>query len=226
MRRSGAILAFVAATALGAGAPASAILTQFRMSTTVDATSFGLGAAQHAVIEFRYDPATVPIVYQLGMPTVRIAYGPVPGRLLVGSDVVVLEGQLAIDDDNGGVDAYDYGAATFVEGETVSGAINGVDIRLVEVRFIDQEAAPDMLLSLAPPPGTSFQSKATFALFDFRGFGSEAGTRTFDPPFSGFVFSAPEPDAIALGAAALAALALQRRRYSSCSATKSAVSAP
>jgi len=223
MRRA-AILALAVSAVLGA--PASAVFTEFRMSTTVDATSFGLGAAEPAVIEFRYDPATVPIAYELGTPTVRIAYGPVPGRLLVGSDVVVLEGQLAIDDDNGGVDEYDYGAATFVQDETVAGAVNGADIRSVEVRFVDQEAVPDMLSSLAPPPGTSFQSKATFALFDFRGFGSEVGTRSFTPPFGGFVFSAPEPDALALGAAALGALALQRRRYSSWSATKSAVSAP
>jgi hypothetical protein len=214
MRNLQPALIFGLCLAAGAGAARAATL-EFVFSTTVDATDFGLSASEPITIRYRYDPITVPLLYELGTPVVRTAYAPVEGRLLVGDDVVLIQGELALDDENSGHDAYDFVAASFLADTSVSGSVNGTPIRSFELYFLDQSAPTSMLGSFVPPATTNFADQATLVRVDFRDSGSSIATRDFAPAQHGaFSFSVPEPPTAwqALAIAPLAALAARRRR--------------
>ena len=211
------MLGLGACLAIGGGAePARAAMRAFTFSTTVDATTFGLSASQPVAIEYRYDPLTVPKTLEQGMPVVRTYYGPVHGRLIVGNDVVFIEGELVLDDENSGDDAYDFLGANYVADTSVSGSVNGTSIELVELYLLDQSAPTSMLGSFVPPSTTTFADQATLVRIAFRDhFNTKVGTRDFASNEHGsFSFTAPEPTTAwqTFAVAPLAALAVARRR--------------
>jgi len=206
--RLAGLLAAVVAGALGAS-PVTAALLQFEFTTTVDATDFGLSSAEPLVIRYRYDPATLPLVIEFGPPASRRIYGPVYGVALIGGDVVSIEGQLGVDDDNYGHDAYDFYAASYVADTSVTGSVNGISISYFDLYLLDQTAPTSMLASLDPPSATAFASEASLVRVDLHDyFNSYVATRDFAPAEHGlFSFTVPEPAAASTALAALGALA-------------------
>lgn len=221
MRPHARVLATAALCAMSAFAPhaASAEPLEFVFSTTLDATGYGLSANEPAEVRFYYDPSDMPFIADLGMPPVRTLYGPIETRLRVGGDTVVIDAQLAIDDENNGHDSFSLDAAGYLVGTSLSGNINGVDVYTFGLYFLEQSLPLTMFSSRAAPGTTGFASAATLIRFGFSEYyGPANATRDFAPAqFGSFLFSVPEPSRAASALAALGVLgaAASRRRPAS-----------
>lgn len=211
--------AALCATSVLAPLTARAEPLEFVFSTTLDATDYGLSATEPVEVRFYYDPSDMPFIADLGMPAVRTLYGPIETRLRVGGDTVVIDAQLAIDDENSGHDSFSLDAAGYLVGTSLSGDINGVDVYTFGLYFLEQSLPLTMFSSRAAPSTTAFASAATLIRVGFSEYyGPANATRDFAPAnFGNFVFSVPEPSSAASAFASLAALAAAASRRRSAS---------
>ena len=198
--------------ALGVCVPrAGAVVTYFEFQANVDATGFGLSAAEPIAVLFSYDPLLTPIVISFGMPVVRTLYGPVDGSLEIHGEVVDLQAQVDVDDNNNGYDEFDFYAANYVEGTSVLGSVNGTDLNAFSLAFLDQSQS--MFASTALPGSVDFDQAAQRVFVEFADFLNQKKVRTdfYLPADAGsFAFTnpAPEPASEPLALAALGALGL------------------
>lgn len=183
----------------------------FEFQTDVDATSFGLSAAELITVSFSYQPSLTPIVTSLGMPVVRTIYGPVDGSLEIHGEVVDLQAQVDIDDNNNGYDEFDFYAANYVTGTSVVGSVNGTDLNSFTLAFLDPSQV--MFASTALPESVDFDQAAQHIFVEFEDFLNQKQVRRdFDLPADAGLFAftnpAPEPASEPLGLASLGVLRL------------------
>lgn len=178
----------------------------FDFSGTADATAFGLSANEPFSVIWSYDPTQAPGSTVGGPPPFRVAYYNIEAVWTVGSYTVTTSSLIGIDNNNPGTndDSFQIGAANYLVGTTITGAINGIDV--ADASLTINDTSETMFSSTALPTDTSFINSATFIAIGLSDFSNQKQiSQQFDANAVNFQVI-PEPGTLTLGLLACALL--------------------
>jgi hypothetical protein len=197
-----------------AGLSTSAIASPviFTFSGSVDASAFGLTAAEPLVFQVAYDSSQLP--YPGSNSDFLL-----PISMSVGGYVISEKGEVALTIQPT-VDSFQMGAAGYVSlgsyHEELNGLINGYDVWIGSLTIVDNAGPIDMLNSTNLPTSADFITRANIIGIDIENF---SGTRKITKRFDANEYTltvtsaAPEPTTrdLALGGIAVFAILGSRR---------------